>query len=283
MKIVFSEKLKQLRLNNNLSQSKLAKNIGITRQALSKYELGTAEPNLYTLIKIANYFNCSLDSLVFDSIMLDKNISNLDLNYFKSELNSIKKTNDLLALKITNLESSLKALATNKNIDSFKSLKEEFSNYISYDLIDLHEFKNKKEDIKYSNIPVLGSVSAGTPCYVFSDIIDSVPIPEHLLSSSKEYYILHTSGDSMNKLFDDGEPILVECTNSILNSDIAIVLVGNDEATVKKVEFNDNNITLIPLSTNPIHKPKTYNIKDVCIQGKVVCKLSDLFKPTFNK
>ncbi len=64
------------------------------------------------------------------------------------------------------------------------------------------------------------------------------------------------------------------------NDDIAIVLVGTEEATVKKVEIDGDYITLIPMSTNPIHKQKTHHIKDVCIQGKVVDKLFDILRPS---
>lgn len=267
-KIAFSENLKYLRLKNNLSQAQLAKEIGITRQALSKYELGVSDPNLYTLIKISNYFNCSIDSLVFDSVTLNRNDLNLDLDCFEKEIESIQKTSALLESKLNSFKNSI----TNLKISS----KNEFSKEISSIIIDLQKYKNTNDDIEYRDVSILGSVSAGNPCYIFSDIIDTVPIPKNSLSDNKEYYILNIKGDSMNKLFTPGEPILIEYTHQILNNDIVIALVDSDEATIKKVTFDDNYITLIPMSTNNIHKSKTYNIKDVCIQGKVVGKLSDI-------
>ena len=48
----FNEKLKQLRLEHNLSQQEIAQMIGITRSAYSNYEQGLREPDLKTFKKI---------------------------------------------------------------------------------------------------------------------------------------------------------------------------------------------------------------------------------------
>ena len=262
-----------------MSQSQLAKAIGITRQALSKYELGTTEPNLYTLIKISNFFNCSIDTLVFGSATLNSDSVNLDLYCFEKEIESIQKTTTLLELKLNSLKNSITSLKDSSSINS-KNLKNEFSDEISPEVIDLEEYKLRKKNVKCRMTPMLGDVSAGNPCYVEGDILDIIPVPEDLISPHKEYYILNIKGDSMNELFSPGKPILVEHTHCVSNNDIAIVLVGTDEATIKKVKFDDDYITLIPMSTNPIHEPKTHNIKDVCIQGKVVGKLFDILRPS---
>lgn len=60
----FNEQLKKLREERNLSQSDFAKDIGLTRSAISMYELGKREPNLETLKKFANFFNVSIDELI---------------------------------------------------------------------------------------------------------------------------------------------------------------------------------------------------------------------------
>ena len=70
MKVVFMNtdlfpiKLKALRTSKNLSQNKLAKDTGITKQALSLYENRLREPGLYTIAKLADYFNVSLDFFI---------------------------------------------------------------------------------------------------------------------------------------------------------------------------------------------------------------------------
>lgn len=57
------KKLKELRERKKISQSELSKQIGIEYQNYNKYELNKNEPNIKTLIKLADYFNVSLDYL----------------------------------------------------------------------------------------------------------------------------------------------------------------------------------------------------------------------------
>ena len=60
----FSQKLKQLRLLLGCNQAQMANLLGITVRGYRNYELGSREPELSILIKLADYFNVSLDELV---------------------------------------------------------------------------------------------------------------------------------------------------------------------------------------------------------------------------
>lgn len=60
----FSQKLKQLRLLLGCTQAQMADLLGITVRGYRNYELGSREPELSILIKLADYFNVSLDELV---------------------------------------------------------------------------------------------------------------------------------------------------------------------------------------------------------------------------
>ena len=59
-----NERIKELRIKNNLTQKKLAEIIKVLDTTLQKFEYGTARPSLDTLLIIANYFDVSLDYLV---------------------------------------------------------------------------------------------------------------------------------------------------------------------------------------------------------------------------
>ena len=63
---MLSEKLYELRKNSGLSQEQLAEKLNVSRQAVSKWELGTALPETEKLIIISNYFDVSLDYLLKD-------------------------------------------------------------------------------------------------------------------------------------------------------------------------------------------------------------------------
>lgn len=59
-----SEKIKKLRIENNLSQNDLARALNVTRVAVSKWELGKSLPTIDNLRLIANLFNVQLSDLV---------------------------------------------------------------------------------------------------------------------------------------------------------------------------------------------------------------------------
>ncbi len=65
-KIKFSDKLKQLRKENNLTQDDLAEKIFVTRTAISKWETDKGLPSIDILKAISNLFNVSIDDLISD-------------------------------------------------------------------------------------------------------------------------------------------------------------------------------------------------------------------------
>lgn len=60
----FCERLKELRLENNLTQVQLSKKTGISQAGIAKWETGDRTPNVECLITLAKFFKCSIDYLV---------------------------------------------------------------------------------------------------------------------------------------------------------------------------------------------------------------------------
>lgn len=60
----FDENLRSLRKEKDYSQEYLAEKLGVTRQTISKWENGTAMPDLKKLIELAEFFEVSMDSLL---------------------------------------------------------------------------------------------------------------------------------------------------------------------------------------------------------------------------
>ena len=89
--MLFNERLKQLRGSN--SQKETSTKLGIPYANYNKYETTNAEPNIETLIKIADYFDVSLDYLCGRQ---NKNLLFIDsLTPQKKELiNLIKELDD---------------------------------------------------------------------------------------------------------------------------------------------------------------------------------------------
>lgn len=63
----FSEKLKEIRKNEGLSQEQLAEKIGVSRQAITKWETGKGLPDVENMVIIAEIFKTTLDDLLRDS------------------------------------------------------------------------------------------------------------------------------------------------------------------------------------------------------------------------
>ncbi|MBQ6882835.1 MAG: helix-turn-helix transcriptional regulator [Clostridia bacterium] len=63
----FGKKLKELRIDNGLSQQKLGELLGFCNQTISFWESGSREPDLDTLVKIAHFFGVSVDELLEDN------------------------------------------------------------------------------------------------------------------------------------------------------------------------------------------------------------------------
>ena len=57
-------RLKQLRKQKNISQLKLAMDLNLNQNSVSRYETGEREADYATLIAFANYFNVSIDYLL---------------------------------------------------------------------------------------------------------------------------------------------------------------------------------------------------------------------------
>lgn len=66
--MALAEKLYELRKKSNLSQEQLAEQLGVSRQAISKWESGQAVPESDKLVAISNYFQVSLDYLMKEEI-----------------------------------------------------------------------------------------------------------------------------------------------------------------------------------------------------------------------
>ena len=60
----FSENLKQIRKEHHLSQEELAELLGVSRQAVSKWEQGQGYPEVETLLLLSGKLNLSLDALM---------------------------------------------------------------------------------------------------------------------------------------------------------------------------------------------------------------------------
>ncbi len=106
------------------------------------------------------------------------------------------------------------------------------------------------------NIPVFDSVSAGFGRLADSSPKDFVPTFLPFGAQPDEYIRINVSGDSMSPLIDDGSQILVRLQPTVENGGVAVVLVDQEEAFVKKINYGMNYIELE--SINPYYPVKRF-------------------------
>lgn len=64
----FNDKLLQLRKKAGLTQAELAEAVNVSRQAVSKWEMGTAVPDVENMLSLSKLFSVSVDYLVNDAM-----------------------------------------------------------------------------------------------------------------------------------------------------------------------------------------------------------------------
>ncbi|NGT68402.1 helix-turn-helix domain-containing protein [Clostridium perfringens] len=335
-------KLQVFRENNDMTQAELAKKLNISRATLSYYENAKNEPPIYTLIKMSEVLNCSIDSLLgleknsnsksnqetstdfsskifqlnnlikknkktFEELSLSKRRSDRMLN----ELIMSKKRNDLIFKEFEKAinrsdaskkifdelsEEFLKSL--NKNDITNNNLKENINEEYAEELvpeientIDLEQNYEKEESFlekylseltenknlsqKFIPVNVVGSVKCGSPAYAYSEVSSTIALP----AKYKDCYLLRADGDSMNKLFLDGE-LIVCCQNKIPhNNDIVVAYIPeHEEATCKKLKREQQALELHPCSTIAYEIQRYDENSDVQIMAVVLGSLSDILK-----
>ena len=77
----FVERLKQIRANQGLSQEQLAEKIGVSRQAITKWETNRGLPDVENMIILAEIFKVTLDELILQK----KGEQEMSPQFFESE------------------------------------------------------------------------------------------------------------------------------------------------------------------------------------------------------
>jgi len=127
---------------------------------------------------------------------------------------------------------------------------------------------DKNEETKSTDISVLGSIAAGTPIEAIQQEVDRVALPEDLQNNG-EHYGLKVKGDSMIEAgINDGDTVIVKKTSNVDSGQIAVVLIDDQEATLKRIRKKGNTIALEAANRN--YGTKIYAANRIKIQGKLV-------------
>ena len=169
------------------------------------------------------------------------------------------ESNEIMNMRIDKLEPIAKALHTSP----------------AYLMGWSEETSSAAEDTNLVTIHYAGPVAAhfnATP----DDAYEQRTIPAEWIGRRRpeDFFLATVSGDSMYPQFQDGDEILcLRCSDMGNSGRIGIMLLGGDEATVKRIEYKPGEdwIDLIPI--NPEFKPRRIegvDLEQCRVVGRVI-------------
>ena len=220
--IKIGERIKHLRLNNNLTQKDLSKILQTSIVTIQCWENGSKNPSMDKIIALAKTFCVSTDYLLGHETS-SKN--ELDLSS-QSEINLIRnyRSLDYYGKKIVDNVCSLEKARVESSANSLEQTKHK--RFIQlFDLPAAAGISDPIENDEYTMIPVDDLVPAGAD------------------------FMVRIQGESMAPIIRDGDIVYIKRTDELVNGDIGIFCV--DGSMYCKHYYLDihNNLTLV--SANP--------------------------------
>ena len=199
---MFAERLRELRKAKRVSQGALATALGVSQQAVGKWETERSTPDPTTVARIAAYFGVTTDYLLGCS--------------------------DLRA----------------------------------------GEGQPRLQAADQRLVPVVGAVRAGYGALAFEEDLGYCSAD---VRSPGEYFYLVVRGDSMEPRISEGDLALVRQQPDVESGELAVVVVGGEEGTLKKVIKKKGTVILQPF--NPAYPAMVYvgqDLEQIQIVGKVI-------------
>lgn len=133
------------------------------------------------------------------------------------------------------------------------------------EILEMEESYTPK--VRVVNVPVVGRVTAGQPITAVENVEEYFPLPETMVPSDEQVFMLEIMGESMIEAgILDGDYVIVKQQKTANNGDIVVAMTEEDEATCKRFYKEKDYIRLQP--ENPTMQPII--LREVSILGKVI-------------
>ncbi|HEY5576189.1 MAG TPA: S24 family peptidase [Clostridiaceae bacterium] len=207
------------------------------------------------------------------------------MSKFSDRLFTLRKEHNLTLQEVSDILEERYGYTTNKGMISKyeKGIQEANVAFLNYTAeifgVTLEYLMGRSDDkygenVKYKEIPILGTIAAGTPILAQEDILGH----EYINPYSNIDFCLKVKGDSMiNARIFDGDIVFIHAQCEVETGEIAAVQINDEEATLKRVYIINGNIILHP--ENLMYEDIVINKKDrkeVTILGKAVMFKSEV-------
>lgn len=281
------DRLKKLRTERGLLQSDVAEFLNIKTNSYSQWETGKREPDYSSLLKLADYFQVSVDYLLGRSDdpepeqkqkgpLLPTVAMNLRYYRLASHLSTSQaaKLADVPAGTWLSWEQG-KALPSDEELARAAEV-------IGVSVSDLGRDAERAEEtipglypVKKKRFPVLGKVACGEPIFAEEDRETSIMASADINAD----FCLIAQGDSMTGAhIEDGDIVFIRQMPTVPNGKIAVVLI-EDEATLKYIDWRPESYTLILSPANPAYRIQVYQgeeLDHIRVLGMAVTLQKDL-------
>ena len=121
---------------------------------------------------------------------------------------------------------------------------------------------------KDTDIPVLGSIAAGTPIEAIQNEVTRIQLPENI-EKNGQFFGLKVNGDSMTEAgINDGDTVIIKKTDTAENGKIVVALIDDHEAMLKRLRRKGKTVALE--SANRNYETKIFGPDRVKVQGILV-------------
>jgi repressor LexA len=126
----------------------------------------------------------------------------------------------------------------------------------------------ENNNINEIEIPVLGSIAAGTPVEAIQNEVSRIPLPNNL-EKNGQYFGLKVQGDSMIEAgINEGDTVIIRRSDTADNGKIVVALIDEHEAMLKRIRRKGKTVALE--SANRNYETKIFGPDRVKVQGVLV-------------
>jgi len=197
-KAVFGDKIRAYRTAKGLSQPQLAELLGVTKNAITNWEAGTARPDLAMIPALCSHLGISTDSFF--------GVTRKEDMLTKPEREHMRNYRTLNRYERRSVDALIVSMIKNADL----ALREECEKSFSH--------------ILRSQLPV----SAGTGEPLEDNYDQDYVFLRNSRSVCRADTIITVSGDSMLPTFHDGDDLLVEFTETLSSGEIGIFIVAGE-------------------------------------------------------
>lgn len=234
---MFANNLKQLRKSKGLTQVQFAEIFNISSGTIAMWETNKRVPDISMLKRIANYFDVTVDHLLSDDAIKEKNAP------------IISDRSD--------------------NIDSVPAAEPSLTTQPEY-----RGFAVLDHDNIYM-IPIYRTVSAGYGAFADEYIIGYEPVYLSSQKEAEETFAVVVKGDSMLPRIDEDDIAIVHKQDCFENGDIVIAIqCGNGDGFIKRAFLRKDKLSLESFNPNyPVMTftgPEIESIKIIGVVKKII-------------